>query len=267
MVIIQELREQLARIVFTAGFILVICAWFAAVIAAIGGALYAGWIILTEGRDGLLVRGGLSQTVMGVLPISGYYLVGAWAAAFVLGAVLCWIGARMSKNPGDPVDFSLKGLLGSHRALARLVGVPVGLCFVLFWWILRLDFGQALVGSFLLVAALWVLVEKHEFLDLSDAKSPLLVVRGFRFKPQAWFCGECNKIFYPAHWLVQADTSRFPSYVAQCPECKGGNTQLCLQEREIQYEEAEAKCNVCGAPPLSVACHRYQGKERRKERE
>jgi hypothetical protein len=95
---------------------------------------------------------------------------------------------------------------------------------------------------------------------------PLLVVRGW-FKPQAWFCGECNKIFYPAHWLVQADTSRFPSYVAQCPECKGGNTQLCLQEREIQYEEAEAKCNVCGAPPLSVACHRYQGKERGKERE
>jgi len=112
MVIVQELREQLARMVFTAGFFLAIAAWFAAVIAVLGGAVYAGWMIRTEGRDGLLGRGGLSQSVMGVLPMSGYDIVVAWMAAFVLGAALCWIGARMSKNPGGSSGFLAEGTLG-----------------------------------------------------------------------------------------------------------------------------------------------------------
>ncbi len=258
MVIVRQLQEQLARMVFTAGFFLAIAAWFALVSTVIGGALYAGWIILTEGRDGLLARGGVMQSAMSILPVRGLYFAGVWGAILASGVALCGIGARMSQRPEDPVDFSLKGLLGLCRAVAGLVAVPVGLCCVCFWLILQLDFWHALLGSFLLVGALWVLVEKRQFLDLSDAKSPLLVTPGAGLTPQAWFCGECNKRFYPSHWLVQADTSRFPSYVAQCPECKGGNTQPCLQEQELQCEEAVAKCSVCGAAPLSVGCHRYR---------
>ncbi len=73
-----------------------------------------------------------------------------------------------------------------------------------------------------------------------------------------WFCGECNKHFYPTHWLVQADAEVYlPGYVAQCPECKGGNTRICLEEWERESDEAEAKCKVCGSPPFTRACHRF----------
>lgn len=256
----KQLREQVATSIFVAGLILMIGCWLSLIVGGVGAAAYAGWITLTEGRDALLAWWSVEHRPL------GRFIAGAWMLAFLLGVALTWIGGRISANPKNRVDYSWKGFLRPsivrpHIELAQLAGIPFSLCFLLLWLILRLDFGWALFGSFLLITALLTLVDKHQFFYLSDPRSPLLVEGGDRFKLQAWFCGECNKNFLPSHWLVQADTNRAPSYVAQCPECKGGNTQVCPQYLEDESEEAEARCKVCRAPPFSAACHRYRDRK------
>jgi hypothetical protein len=248
-----EYRERIAGGMQGTGIVLMIGWWFSAIIGAIGAAVYAGWIVFTEGRNALWARG-----VAIIDPLVGYILLGSWLLVFALGALLAWIGGRMSANPKNRVRYDWKGLCREFLKMAQLAGLPFALYFLFLWLILRLDAHLALLGSFLLLGASLTLVEKNLFPGLSDRKSKAFVKNRNLLSLQVWFCGECNKHFLPNHWLIAASADVLPpDYVAQCPECKGGNTQICLEQWENDSEEAEARCKLCGSPPFSLACHRF----------
>jgi len=247
-------RERISKAMSWTGAVLMIGCWCAAIFGVALLAIYYGWVFLTEGREGLI------EQIFSRTPLLGSAgrLIGiAWILVFLVGWVLAWVGGRMSKDPRDRLQFPWRSSLET----IRVAGLPFGLYFVLLWLILRFDTHLAFLGSILLLAASSVMLEKNQFPGLSDRKSDVFVKKRNLLSLQAWFCGECNKSFYPTHWLVQADTGQLPGYVAQCPECKGGNTQHCPQELENTCERVEARCKVCGAPPFSLACHRYS-KER-----
>lgn len=247
-------RERISKAMSWTGTVLMIGCWCAAIFGVALLAIYYGWIFLSEGREGLIEQI-FSKTPL--LGSSGRLIGIGWLLVFIVGWVLAWVGGRMSKDPRDRLHFPWR----SSLEIIRVASLPFGLYFILLWLILRLGVDQALLGSFLMLGASSMLVEKSQFPGLSDRKSEVFVKNRDLLSLQVWFCGECNKQFLPTHWLVEAGANQLPGYVAQCPECKGGNTQFCPQGLENKCEQAEARCKVCGAPPFSLACHRYS-KER-----
>jgi hypothetical protein len=209
------IRGRIAKAMSATGVVLMIGCYCAAISGVALLAIYYGWILLTEGREGLTEQI-FSRTPL--LGVSGKLVGIGWILVFIVGWVLAWVGGRISKHPGDRLHFPWRSLLDTVRVL----GPPFGLYFVFLWLILHLGVDQAILGGFLLLGASLMLVEKNQFPGLADRKSEVFVKKRDISSSQEWFCGECNKYFYLTHWLVQADYLQLPGYVAQCPECKGG---------------------------------------------
>jgi len=158
--------------------------------------------------------------------------------AFILGTVLVWLGGRMSADPRNRFEFPLRASGRTILDLARVGGWPLA-CFVfVLWFIVRLDFGQALLGGIFFLGGIVLLISRLQFGDLSDRKSGLYVKNRDLINLQQWFCGECDKCFLPTHWLIAASSDRSPDYTAQCPECRGGNTRRASMQQEEECERA-----------------------------
>jgi len=228
---LNKIRKGVAQALFYGGFSLVLACTG---LAVIGGGIYVAIILLTEGRDGFLI-----PATQRFGPLATFVVL-ALGVAFLLGMVLAWLGGRISPDPGDRISFlSLRELRHDYRdylGMVRLGGVAFAFFFVALWVTLRLDFAQAFFGGLLLLAGCFTLFVKAVFGDLSDRKSTLLVKNRHLSESQGWFCGECNKCFLPTHWLVAASSSLSPRYVAQCPQCRGGNTRPATEQQEKECE-------------------------------
>lgn len=144
--------------------------------------------------------------------------------------------------------FWLSGLAGGLLVFKGLIG---------------LDWGPSVASVFILMGVIASIIDSFPGLD---RRSPNFLVHWG--EPRTWFCGECQQTFLPELWLVCASNRLEPYYVAQCPFCRGGNTIWAASEDEQEEKRNEGNssikirpepaCKVCGAPPLSMACHRYK---------
>ncbi len=145
-------RQRIAKVMSTTGGVLMIGCSLALFVGGALSAVYFGWILLTEGREGLTSR-------PPVLGDSGKLIGIGWVVALIVGWALAWVGGRISKRPGDRLDFPWRPLWD----FVRTAGLPFGLYFVFLWLMLHLSVDRAISGSFLLLFASLVLVEKHHF--------------------------------------------------------------------------------------------------------
>jgi hypothetical protein len=146
-----------------------------------------------------------------------------------------WLGGRLGTNPEYRL-FGKQGfggeVWGGYKSYARLAGGPIVYAFLICWLIMELEAWRALVTSIGILAVCAMLADNTRFLELSDRKSSAFLRCRDILQLQGWYCNECQKCFSPTHWLVRATLDMSPTYVAQCPKCKGGDTCRATEEGE-----------------------------------
>lgn len=136
--------------------------------------------------------------------------------------------------------------------------LPIAVGFSILYFVFKLKFWESTLILLGLYYSSKLYFSASGFPGLNPNNSRNFYTDIVRGETRVWFCSVCNKGFDPTHWLVQANPSEHPSYIAQCPFCKGGHTRWATHEQEKEYDpdEGRAICKICGKP-VSLACHNF----------